>query len=89
MSNLPQKPDSMGDKVKRALRRASADAIERARIFNTPLVYARDGQVVEVMPADLLRENPNLIRELMGNDDPPIGHWGPLPRNQMAVKKTE
>ncbi len=63
----------------RALNRAAADAIERARIFGTPLVYAKDGEVVEVMPEDLLRENPNLIRELMGNDDPPIGHWGPLP----------
>lgn len=68
----------------RAMRRASADAIERARIFGTSLIYGdKDGNVVEVMPEDLLRENPNLIRELMGNDDPPIGHWGPLPRNQM------
>ena len=63
----------------RAFRRAYADAIERARIFGTPLVFAEGDKVVEVMPEDLLRENPNLIRELMGNDDPPIGHWGPLP----------
>ena len=65
---MPKASDSMNDRVTRALRRAYADAIERARIFGTPLI----------------RENPNLIRELMGNDDPPIGHWGPLPRNQMA-----
>ena len=63
----------------RALQRAAADAIERARIFGTPLIYAEGDKVVKVMPEDLLRDNPNLIRELMGNDDPPIGHWGPLP----------
>lgn len=74
--------ESFSDKALRALRRASADAIERARVFETPLVYARDGKVVEVNPQDLLRENPNLIRELMGNDDLPVAHWGPLPRKQ-------
>lgn len=69
-----------------ALRRASADAIERARIFGTSLVYADSEKVYEVMPEDLLRENPNLIRELMGNDDPPIGHWGPLPRSTSPAR---
>ena len=70
----------------RAMRRASADAIERARIFGTTLIYSdKDGNSVEVDPNDL-RENPNLIRELMGNDDPPIGHWEPLPLNQQAPR---
>ncbi len=83
MSNLPQGLDARAESAMRALRRASADAIERARIFGTPLIYGdKDGNTVKVMPEDLLRENPNLIRELMGNDDPPIGHWGPLPHNQ-------
>lgn len=73
----------MDEKVTRALRRAAADAIERARIFGTPLIYGDEhGKPLKVKPEDLLRENPNLIRELMGNDDPPIGHWGPLPANQ-------
>lgn len=80
MSELSHPMDSMDEKVTRALRRASADAIERARIFGTTLIYGdKDGNVVEVDPNELLRENPKLLRELMGNDDPPIGHWGPLP----------
>ena len=80
MSELPQSSDSMDEKVTRALSRASADAIERARIFGTTLIYGdKNGNVVEVDPNVLLCENPNLLRELMGNDDPPIGHWGPLP----------
>ena len=80
MSESQPPLDDRDERTARALRRASADAIERARIFGTPLVYGtKDGEVVEVMPEDLLRKNPNLIRELMGNDDPPIGHWGPLP----------
>ena len=79
--------DERDERAMRALRRASADAIERARIFGTTLIYAdKDGKTVEVDPNDLLREKPNLIRELMGNDDPPIGHWGPLPANQMAKR---
>ena len=79
MSESSSSLDSRDERAMRALRRAAADAIERARIFSTPLIYADDEKVVKVMPEDLLRENPNLIRELMGNDDPPIGHWGPLP----------
>ncbi len=81
MSDVPQSSETMREKVMLALRRASADAIERARIFGTPLIYADKNKVYEVLPEDLLRENPNLIRELMGNDDPPIGHWGPLPKS--------
>lgn len=80
MSDLPPKFDERTRKAMRALNRASADAIERARIFGTTLIYGdKNGNVVEVDPNDLLRENPNLLRELMGNEDPPIGHWGPLP----------
>lgn len=81
MSEIPTSAESINDRVSRALQRASADAIERARIFNTPLIYGDGDKVVRVMPEDLLRQNPNLIRELMGNDDPPIGHWGPLPKS--------
>lgn len=80
MSEIPKSAESINDRVSRALQRASADAIERARIFSTPLIYGDGDKVVRVMPDDLLRANPNLIRELMGNDDPPIGHWGPLPK---------
>lgn len=80
MSELPHPKSSRNEKVTRALRRATADAIERARIFGTPLIYGDgEGHGVKVNPNDLLRDNPNLLRELMGNDDPPIGHWGPLP----------
>ena len=87
MSDSPTNLDAMDEKVTRALRRAQADAIERARIFGTSLTYRdKNGNQVETTPADLLSENPNLIRELMGNDDPPIGHWGPLPANQQAPR---
>lgn len=84
MSEIPKSSESINDRVSRALQRASADAIERARIFGTPLIYGDREKVVKVMPADLLRANPNLIRELMGNDDPPIGHWGPLPPSRSS-----
>lgn len=84
MSDLPQASEPIDERVTRALRQASADAIERARIFGTSLIYANENGVYEVDPNQLLRENPNLIRELMGNDDPPIGHWGPLPKSQQG-----
>ena len=52
--------DARDEQAMRALRRASADAIERARIFGTTLIYAdKDGKTLEVDPNDLLRENPN------------------------------
>ena len=87
MSEIPRQPDFGIEAGMRAMRRASADAIERARIFGTTLIYSdKDGNSLEVDPNDLLRENPNLIRELMGNDDPPIGHWGPLPLNQQSPR---
>lgn len=82
MSEIPPASAWIDERVTRALRRASADAIERARIFGTSIIYGDGEKVVEVDPNELLRKNPNLIRELMGNDDPPIGHWGPLPRSQ-------
>ena len=89
MSESPHHKSQRHEKVARALRRASADAIERARIFSTSLIYGdAEGKGVKVNPNDLLRENPNLLRELMGNDDPPVPHWGPLPANQMAPRPT-